>query len=141
MVTQTTQTRTNAIQELDELGQAWAKAELNADTDFLDRLLTDDFIGIGPLGFLLNKMQWLMRHRSGDLRFTSFTWDEVQTRLYGDTAIVIGRQSQIATHKGDDATAQLRMTQIYVRGDGDWKLAGVQMSPIQMPPRFNTQQR
>jgi ketosteroid isomerase-like protein len=136
---QNTQTRT--VQELDDLGQAWAKAELNADVDFLDRLLADDFIGIGPLGFLLTKQQWLMRHRSGDLKFIQFTWDEVQTRLYGDTAIVIGRQSQVATHKGEDANAQLRMTQVYVRRDGAWRLAGVQMSPIQMPPHFNTQQR
>lgn len=127
------------ISELNALGQALVKAELTADTTFLDQILTDDFIGVGPFGFLLNKEQWLIRHTSGDMKFSSFTWEDVQTRLYGDTAIVIGRQTQVGTYKGDDATAQLRMTQIYVHPDGAWKLAGVQMSPIQMPPSFDTQ--
>lgn len=57
------------IEELNTFGQTWANAELRGDGDALNNLLADDFSGVGPLGFLLNKEQWLARFRSGDLKY------------------------------------------------------------------------
>jgi ketosteroid isomerase-like protein len=125
-----TQGSSHAEDQLQELGQEWAAAELRGDTTFLGRTLTDDFVGVGPRGFLLTKEQWLARYASGDLRFDSFTFDEVQTRVYGDAAVLIGRQSQTGTHRGQDVKAQLRATLIFVKQDGSWRLAGVHLSPI-----------
>jgi hypothetical protein len=39
-------------QEVTRLVDARATAELQSDTAFLERLLSDDFVGIEPLGFL-----------------------------------------------------------------------------------------
>jgi ketosteroid isomerase-like protein len=125
-----TQGSDRAGDQLQDLGQAWAAAELRGDTAFLERLLADDFVGVGPRGFLLTKEQWLARYASGALRYDSFTWDEVQVRLYGDAAVMTGRQSQTGTHRGQDVTAQLRATLVFVNQNGTWRLAGLHLSPI-----------
>jgi Domain of unknown function (DUF4440) len=79
-------------QEVACLADAWATAELQSDTAFLERLLSDDFVGIGPLGFLLTKQEWIAWLQSGDLKHDALTLDEVMVRVYNnDAAIVICR--------------------------------------------------
>jgi ketosteroid isomerase-like protein len=113
-----------------ELGQKWAAAELRGDTATLDHMLVDDFVGIGPRGFMLTKEQWLARYTSGGLRQDSFTWDEVRVRVYGDAAVATGRQTQQGTFQGHDIAGQFRVTQVFVRQDGRWLLAALHLSPV-----------
>lgn len=96
--------------QLKELGQEWAIAELRGDAATLDDMLADDFVGIGARGFMLTKEQWLARYTSGDLRQHSFTWDDVQVRVYGDAAVATGRQTQQGTFQGNDIAGQFRVT-------------------------------
>ncbi|HEU5326797.1 MAG TPA: nuclear transport factor 2 family protein, partial [Thermomicrobiales bacterium] len=51
-----------------ELGHRWTEAEQHADVATLATLLADDFVAVGPRGFVLNREQWLDRYRAGDLR-------------------------------------------------------------------------
>ena len=118
------------IDELNTFGQTWAGAELRGDVAALNDLLADDFSGVGPLGFLLNKEQWLARFSSGDLNYESFTWDQTSPRLYGEAAVVVGRQTQSGTHQGNPIQAQFRVTQTLIQQSGRWQLAALQLSPI-----------
>ncbi|TMC94638.1 MAG: nuclear transport factor 2 family protein [Chloroflexi bacterium] len=113
-----------------------ATAELHGDTAFLERTLTDDFVGIGPLGFMLTKQEWLARHQSGDLKYASFSLDEVKVRVYNDAAILIGRQVQNGTYRGNSIQGQFRITLVFVQQQGQWRLAGLHLSPIGQPPSF-----
>ena len=56
-------------QEVAQLADAWATAELHSDTAFLEKCLSENFVGVGPLGFLLTKQEWLARHQSGDMKY------------------------------------------------------------------------
>jgi hypothetical protein len=68
--------------ELQQLGQEWAAAEVRGDVSALATMLADDFVGVGPLGFTLTREQWLDRHRSGDLVYEEITWEDVDIRVH-----------------------------------------------------------
>ena len=123
-------------QEVLRLADAWATAELHGDTAFLETLLSDDFIGIGPLGFMLTKQEWLARHRSGDLKYESFNLDEVNVRVYNEAAILTGRQVQNAAYRGNPIQGRFRTTLVFVQQQGQWRLASLQLSTIGQPPSF-----
>lgn len=127
--------REHAAQEVVRLAEAWATAELHGDTAFLENALADDFVGIGPLGFLLTRQEWLSRHQSGDLKYESFSLDEVKVRVYNDAAILIGRQAQKATYRGNSIPGQFRITLVFVQ-QGQWRLTNLQLSSIGQPPNF-----
>lgn len=117
-------------QEVVHLVDAWATAELHADVAFLERTLADDFIGIGPLGFLLTRQEWLARHQSGELKYTAFTVDEVKVRMYTNAALVTCRQVQHAAYRGSPVPGQFRASLMFVSQDGQWRLAGLQLSAM-----------
>jgi ketosteroid isomerase-like protein len=116
-----------------DLGRSWAEAESRGDAEALGALLADDFVLVGPLGFVLDKQQYLGSRRSGDLKHESFVWDEVRVRLYGDTAVSVGSQTQRSTYQDRDASGRFRVTQIAARLEGGWKLVGLHLSPIAQP--------
>ena len=128
--------RENTEQEVMHLADTWATAELRGDTTFLESTLADDFIGIGPLGFMLTKQEWLARHQSGDLKYESFNLDEVKVRMYNDAAILTGRQVQNAAYRGNSIKGQFRTTLVFVQHQGQWRLASLQLSTIGQPPNF-----
>jgi uncharacterized protein (TIGR02246 family) len=121
-------------QDVTALGQDWAAAELRGDTAFLAEVLAEDFVGVGPRGFMLTRGQWLSRHEAGSLTYESFQLDELQTRTYGDAAITVCRQRARAVYQDENGRLELddpfRATLVFVRQEGRWKLAGLQLSPI-----------
>lgn len=124
--------------QLEKLGEEWAAAELRGDTASLERLLAEDFVAVGPRGFMLTKEQWLSRHDSGSLTYESFDWDEVQVRVHGDAAVMIGRQSVRGSYQDGDfryeIQDQFRATLLFVEEHGHPLLLGLHLSPIAGPP-------
>jgi hypothetical protein len=112
----------------------WAAAELRGDATFLGSALSDDFIGIGPRGFMLTKDQWLERHETGSLRYESFGLDEVEVRPYWDAPVTVCRQTAKGVYEDEngryDIHEQLHATLVFVKQQGRWMLAGLQLSPI-----------
>ena len=122
------------VGKLERLGEDWAAAELAGDAASLGEILANDFVGVGPRGFMLTKDQWLSRHETGSLRYQSFGLDEVQVRLYGDAAVTVCRQSADGVYEGENGrfeiNEQFRATLVFVKQEGRWRLASLQLSPI-----------
>jgi|1185.fasta_scaffold955341_1 uncharacterized protein (TIGR02246 family) len=132
-------------QEVLDLVQRWSAAELKGDADGLAELLAEDFTGIGPLGFVLAKQQWVGRYREGgEVRNSAFEILEPQVKLYGDAALVVGVQKQETTYQDHDLGGQFRLGLVAAKQDGRWLVSGVQLSgplgpPPATPPNFKKQ--
>ena len=124
------------IDSIEELETAWSQAEMGADTGTLEAISTSDFMLVGPVGFVLDRQQWLERYRSGDLVTGSLSLEDPAIRVYGEAAVTIARHIQRASYKGQPADGQFRTTHIAVRVDRRWLLAGIHLSPIGGPPPF-----
>jgi ketosteroid isomerase-like protein len=129
-----TQAGTHTEQSVLARAAEWAAAERASDAAALEQILAPQFVGVGPFGFLLTREQWLARYRSGDLQTTALSLDETSVRLFGETAILIGRQTSTAAYRGQPTGGQFRTTLIFVSQGDTWLLAGLQYSAIAPPP-------
>jgi ketosteroid isomerase-like protein len=111
------------------VSRRWADAERDGNTSLLATLLTDDFVGVGPRGFILTKQGWLDRYSSGALRHDTFSWGDVDVRVYGDAAVAVGVTASKGSWSGQPISGRSRLTQIIVRAGGSWAIAGMHMSP------------
>jgi ketosteroid isomerase-like protein len=118
-----------------DFAQEWAAAERSGDTAFLQGAPADDFVGIGPLGFVLTKDPWLGRY-AGGLSYESFGLDEVEARFYGDVGVATCRQSQSGEFQGNGVGGTFRATLVILRRENRWLLAGVHLSQIADAPSF-----
>ncbi|HKH76980.1 MAG TPA: nuclear transport factor 2 family protein, partial [Rubrobacteraceae bacterium] len=88
-------------EELSWLANDWAAAELDGNTASLKEILADDFVAVGPRGFVLTGEQWISRHEAKNLEYRSFALDEMAVRLFGDAAIAVCRQSAAGVYQDE----------------------------------------
>ena len=112
----------------------WTAAERSGDAAALDKLLADDFTGVGPLGFTLSKQDWLDRHAAGDLTYRTFELADIAVRRYGDAAVVIAQQSAAGAYRGREVPGDLRVTLVVTDASGSRQLASAHMSFIAGTP-------
>ncbi|MGD9998171.1 MAG: nuclear transport factor 2 family protein [Ilumatobacteraceae bacterium] len=106
----------------------WTAAERDGDRDGLDALLTDDFVGIGPVGFMLPKPAWLARF-GPDLRYEHLELDEITARDYGDATVVVARQHATGEARGNPVPGDTRVSFVVVPAEGGQRrIAGIQYS-------------
>ncbi len=126
----TTNRVSTAEQEVRQSGERWARAELRGDAATLDQMATEDFLLVGPFGFVLTKEQWLQRYQSGDLANQAFDWSDVRVRIHGAAAVLIGTQTQDSTYRGQPSAGRFRVTQVWLNEERNWRLLSIHLSPI-----------
>lgn len=117
-------------QELIKLEQDRTQATVKGDTTFLEQNTADDYTFISPRGVLRTKAQLLEDFKAGQIKLQSNDLDELNVRVYGDTAVVTGRSTQKGQAYGQDSTGQYRFTRAYVKKDGRWQSVAFQSTRI-----------
>lgn len=108
-------------QELVKLENAWANAELKTDLAFFEGIFAEDFIMLDSDGVVLTKGQYIANLKSGESVFTSIASDNIKVHIYGDTAVVFGRETLKGHSKGVDISGQYLWTDTWVKIAGHWR--------------------
>jgi ketosteroid isomerase-like protein len=120
--------------ELIQLENEWAKAYVARDLKTLDRLEADDWACTLADGKVVTKAQEHVEVSSGDYSATEFVMSDLKVRVHGDTAVVTGRQKEMATQGGKDASAIFQITDTWIRRDGKWRCIATHLSKIAPAP-------
>lgn len=119
--------------EVLDLVHRWAAAEQANDAAQLDGVLAHDFVGVGPLGFVLNREQWLARFANG-LVNSAFVVEDPVVHDHGSAAVVIGVDAQQTSFGGNDNSGRFRVSLTAVKAADQWRVAGVHLGPLQQRP-------
>jgi len=114
--------RSSVEQAIKQLDNERIRAQIGADAVALDRIYADDFIGVGPSGTVRTKAQVISDFTSGDLKFQSIVTDEVQVRVYENTAVETGLSTMSGQDKGKAVPRDTRFTRVWVKQEGRWRL-------------------
>lgn len=115
---------------LREIDRAWNEAYPKCDVATLDRIIADDWIAIDGAGVVITKSQLLERVAAAPFRFDSHRFDEINLRIFGDAAIVMG---QLSGRVGDgDEVCELlqRYTRVYLRRENLWRAVATQVTVV-----------
>ena len=106
--------------ELRGLSHELVRAVQEHETGRLDELLAEEFTLDGAAGTLTREE--LLEAAVGAYEVDDFSYDEIDTQIYGNMAVVVSRYRQTARLEGRDASGALRITDVWVRRDGRWQI-------------------
>jgi ketosteroid isomerase-like protein len=121
-------------QQVEELEQQWRTAQLAGDVAMMDKLLSDDYIGISMNGQVNTKAQQLARVNSRRVTLTRLDLTEMKVKLIGAIAIVTSRAEVEGTSDGESVKGTYRYTRVYQHlPTGAWKITSFEATRIPQP--------
>jgi ketosteroid isomerase-like protein len=94
----------------------WDHAMLANDPGAIGRYIADDWVIVGPDGSVSGKARFLDLVRSGMLTHDTMESHDVDVRLYGDTAVIIGRGVSGGHYNGERFHLVERVSSVLRRG-------------------------
>jgi len=120
--------------QVEKLEASWRTAELGDDVDAMDKLLSDDYVGITMTGQVVTKMQQLDRMRNRTLLLTKLALGDVKVKMIGTTAIVTSLAEVEGTNEGSPMHGTYRYTRVYSRlPSGAWRITNFEATRVGGP--------
>jgi hypothetical protein len=106
--------------ELVELAHDLARAVSEHDLERLDQLLAAEFTLQGAAG-QLDRIEFL-EAAAGPYEIDEFAYEQIDPEIYGNTAVLVSRYSQVARFEGRNLTHRMHVTDIWTRRDARWQV-------------------
>jgi ketosteroid isomerase-like protein len=112
-----------AREELGRLEQEWMHAHQVRDQARLEELVAEGFrftaIHLNPEP--MSREQW-MGAALGGYRITTFAFEEMEIEVFGGTAVIHARYSQIASYSTVNLSNVFRLTDVWSKHTGTWQV-------------------
>jgi ketosteroid isomerase-like protein len=117
--------------QVEQLEETWRIAQINGDIAAMDRLLSEDYVGITMNGQVVTKTQQLERMRARQFVLTKIELNDVKVKLIGTTAIVTCQAEVEGTNEGNAIRGTYRYTRVYSRlPSGAWKITNFEATRV-----------
>ena len=119
-------------QELMALENTWKNAVIQRDGVTLRHLYADEYTSTDQEGLVWTRDQDIAidTDRSERSRLTGSTLDDMKVRLYGDVAVVTGRNTSKGTVFGRSVSSRARFTDVFVKRDARWQCVATHVTAI-----------
>lgn len=117
-----------------ELLHTWTNAYLKGDVEPLREVLGESWVYSGsPDGSTSDKQATIEEFSNADYSFEDITYENLDVRLFGDIAVVRGKERMVilGSSKQDTTILSLRFTDVYQKKDGKIKAISTHSSPIE----------
>ena len=118
----------NDEQQILALHEAGDRALLSADLDVLARIFADDYVQYNEAGTAFTKQDVLNNFRTGAIRYPSIVSTGPRIRVFGDTAVVHGSESDEVEAGGKRIAVRYVYLDVLRKCDGEWKLVASQLA-------------
>lgn len=90
------------------------------DTAVLGQIFTADWKLVSADATVMSRADLFKVLDNGTLKFESYKVSELDVRIYGDAAVIIGHGDSKMEWKGDAQSAREIFTDVFIRRDGKW---------------------
>jgi ketosteroid isomerase-like protein len=123
--------QTSPVAELTLQAEAWDAAIIRKDMAAVAANMAPDYRHIRDNGEVADGAGFLAAISSSKLVIDPYKVDDFDVRIYGDVALLTGRTRMTGSYDGKQFKSHYRYTDVYVRRNGQWKVASVQITPVQ----------
>jgi ketosteroid isomerase-like protein len=121
----------DAKKQVEALEEQWRTAQLTGDIATMDKMLSDDYIGISMTGQVSTKIQQLDRVRERKYSINQIHLGEMQVKLVGAIAIVTSRAEVSGTSDGMPVNGTYRYTRVYQHLPNDgWRITSFEATRV-----------
>jgi uncharacterized protein (TIGR02246 family) len=121
----------DAVEEVKRLSLEIAAAKVRGDAEFLGRVWADDYAYTTTRGEVRTRAQGLADYRSGAVKWEYRRMEDVQARVYGDTAIVTARSALKGRVRSQEREETICLTEVYVKRGSRWRLVALHESRLE----------
>jgi ketosteroid isomerase-like protein len=109
-----------------QMERDWAQADIKKDTAAIDKFVADDWVGIDFEGKSITKAEAIADMKAGEFTTQSYEFGSMKVRVFGNTAVVTGTDTEKSTYKGKDSSGKYVWTDVWVMRDGRWQAVASQ---------------
>lgn len=126
---------TTDAEQIIALQQTLVAAYIQRDASVLQRVLADDYIFTQDSGAVDTKVDVLRSFATGgDRTVVSYVIRESRVKLYGDAAVLNYAYKSSETYKGRSEGGDFRVTRVFIRMNGAWRIVAGQETRIAAAP-------
>ena len=117
-------------QTLMQMEKDWTQAGLKKDVSAFDKIVADDWVALDFQGKTVTKAQAIADMKSGSSSEQSVDLGEMKVRVFGNTAVVTGSDTEKSTYQGKDSSGKYVWMDVFVNRNGKWQAVASESTKV-----------